>query len=138
MPELESMIEPTPEEVAVQDRHTSSPAATAARSDQVSVGDAHQQVDAGTLLLDVREPYEFARGRARGAVNLPLSELQSRVGELDRDRPIAVICRSGNRSDLAAGFLRQVGLDAVNVAGGMLAWQREALPMAGPVPGSAA
>jgi rhodanese-related sulfurtransferase len=124
----------------VHDRHASSPhtsaAATgAATSHQVSVGVTHQRVGAGALLLDVREPHEFAQGRADGAVNLPLSELQARYTELDASRRIAVICRSGNRSDLAAGFLRQVGFDAVNVVGGMLAWRREGLPMAASAPG---
>lgn len=113
----------------MQEQHTRAPAAAPTASDQLSVKEALQRVDGGALLLDVREPYEFAQSRADGAVNLPLSELQSRYTELDADRPIAVICRSGNRSDLAAGFLRQAGFDAVNVVGGMLAWQREELPM---------
>ncbi len=117
----------------MQEQPTSAPAPTA--SDQLSVTEAYERVDGGALLLDVREPYEFTQGRADGALNLPLSEFQARYTELDADRPIAVICRSGNRSDLAAEFLRKAGFNAVNVVGGMLAWQREGLPMAAPTSG---
>jgi rhodanese-related sulfurtransferase len=121
-------------EVTVQEQHTRAPAAAPTASDQLSVTEAYERVHDGALLLDVRESYEFAQTCAVGAVNLPLSELEARYTELDADRPIAVICRSGNRSDLAAGFLRQAGFDAANVVGGMIAWQREDLPLATTAP----
>lgn len=95
---------------------------------EVSASEAHQLVEGGAHLLDVREVMEFAQGHAAGAHNLPLSELPSRHDELDRGRRIAVICRSGNRSAMAVQFLQRLGFDAVNVGGGMGAWQRAGLP----------
>jgi len=81
----------------------------------------------GALLLDVREPAEFAAGHAPGAVLVPLGELEARHGELPRDRPIVCVCRSGSRSAFAAEALVAAGYDAVNLAGGMLAWAVEGL-----------
>jgi rhodanese-related sulfurtransferase len=85
------------------------------------------------LLLDVREDDEWAEGRAPGAVHLPLGEVVARVGELPADRRIAVVCRVGGRSAQAAAFLTVQGLDAVNVDGGMLAWQAAGRPLEGDV-----
>lgn len=87
------------------------------------------------LLLDVREPNEFATVRAPGAVLLPTSTFVARIDELPRDRPLLVICHSGNRSAAVAGFLARSGrVDVVNVAGGMEAWERAGLPIRrGPV-----
>ncbi|WP_410562579.1 rhodanese-like domain-containing protein [Amycolatopsis sp. cmx-4-61] len=92
----------------------------------------------GLVLLDVREDDEWAAGHAPGAVHIPMGELPARVGELadlPDDQPIHVICRSGGRSARAAAWLNQSGWDAVNVAGGMGAWQREGRPMVGEHPG---
>ncbi|MFF0144564.1 rhodanese-related sulfurtransferase [Amycolatopsis sulphurea] len=82
----------------------------------------------GLVLLDVREDDEWAAGHAPAALHIPLGELPSRVGELDKlpeDQPVYVICRSGGRSARAAAWLNATGWDAVNVAGGMGAWARE-------------
>lgn len=77
---------------------------------------------AGAQLVDVREPGEFAAGSLPHAVNIPLSELASRYRELDPDRPVAVLCRSGGRSARAAGFLTEHGFtDVTNLEGGILA-----------------
>jgi molybdopterin-guanine dinucleotide biosynthesis protein A/rhodanese-related sulfurtransferase len=84
--------------------------------------------DAETVLIDVREPDEWAEVRASGARHLPLGELEARVGEVPTDRPVYVICRSGARSQRAALFLRGAGVDAANVAGGTLAWAEAGLP----------
>ena len=90
---------------------------------------------AGPILLDVREPTEFAAVRAPGAVLVPTSQFTARVGELPADRPILVICAMGGRSAAVTGFLVQAGrTDVVNVAGGMDAWERAGLPVKrGPV-----
>jgi NADPH-dependent 2,4-dienoyl-CoA reductase/sulfur reductase-like enzyme/rhodanese-related sulfurtransferase len=72
------------------------------------------------FLLDVREPFELAVERVAGAVNIPIGELRSRLDELPRDRPILVICRSGQRAYSATRCLMQHGLDARVVSGGML------------------
>lgn len=93
---------------------------------------------AAPLLIDVREPNEFAAVRAEGAVLLPLSTFMLRYRNLPRDRPLLMICRSGNRSAQATAFLIASGwTDAVNVAGGMLAWERAGLPVhrGAPAPG---
>jgi glyoxylase-like metal-dependent hydrolase (beta-lactamase superfamily II)/rhodanese-related sulfurtransferase len=77
-------------------------------------------------LIDVREPQEFndALGHAPGAVLIPLGTLPQRLDELGRDRPLAIICRSGARSARATLFLKQNGFDRVaNVTGGMLRWR---------------
>ena len=71
------------------------------------------------LLLDVREPEEFARGHVPGAVNLPQADLATRLDEIPRDRPILTICQSGMRSLRSAQFLRQQGYQNVaTVVGG--------------------
>jgi rhodanese-related sulfurtransferase len=87
------------------------------------------------LLIDVREPNEFAAVRAPGAVLLPTSTFANRVGELPTDRPLLVICHVGGRSAAVTGFLSRSGrADVTNVAGGMDAWQRAGLPVRhGPV-----
>lgn len=87
------------------------------------------------LLLDVREPNEFAEVRVPGAVLLPTSTFIARLAELPPDRPLLVICHTGGRSAAVTGFLARSGrTDVVNVAGGMDAWQRAGLPIRrGPV-----
>jgi rhodanese-related sulfurtransferase len=88
------------------------------------------EVPAGAYLLDVRELEEWAAGHVPGAVHIPLSELGARYTELEQDRPLFVICRSGNRSAYAAHALAGAGWDASNVADGMVGWQAAGLPMA--------
>jgi rhodanese-related sulfurtransferase len=84
----------------------------------------------GAQVVDVREPVEFAEGHVPGAINVPQAELAARIGELRRDRPLALICRSGSRSLRAAQFLRQMGYQQVsNVGGGTEAWERAGKPM---------
>lgn len=83
-------------------------------------------------LLDVREPAEFndALGHLKGATLVPLSQLAQRAGELDRERPIVAICRSGARSAQATVLLQKQGLTQVaNLAGGLLRWRAEGLPV---------
>ncbi|MEE9464719.1 MAG: rhodanese-like domain-containing protein [Candidatus Neomarinimicrobiota bacterium] len=81
-----------------------------------------------TVVLDVRTPAEFTGplGHIDGAYLIPVQELENRVAELDtlKDRPIYVICRSGNRSKTATGILLENDFRAVNVAGGMQAWNK--------------
>ncbi|MCE9518194.1 MAG: molybdopterin-synthase adenylyltransferase MoeB [Verrucomicrobia bacterium] len=81
------------------------------------------------ILLDVREPFEHSIAQIKGAVLIPLGELKSRIGELPRDRIIAVHCKSGGRSAQAVGLLHDAGFDqAVNVKGGITAWSDEIDP----------
>lgn len=75
------------------------------------------------VLVDVREPDEWAAGHAPKAVHIPLGEIPERLGELpDNDAPLPVVCRSGGRSQRAVQWLVQQGFDVVNVDGGMIAW----------------
>lgn len=83
-------------------------------------------------IVDVREPREFtdSLGHIRGARLLPLSELSARVGEIDRDRPVVAVCRSGARSAQATVMLQRAGFEEIaNLAGGMLRWRAESLPV---------
>lgn len=74
------------------------------------------------ILLDVREPKEWQLGTLPGAVLIPMSELQARIHEIPKDKPILCICRSGARSQQVAAFLKFNGYDSVtNMAGGMKA-----------------
>ncbi len=75
------------------------------------------------LLLDVREPHEFARGHIPGAVNVPLSELRARMQEIPRDRPVLVYCAVGQRAYFAQRQLLQAGVDARNLSGGYASWR---------------
>ena len=70
------------------------------------------------FLLDVRTPQEFASGHIPGAVNIPVDDLRSRLGELPHDRKIAAYCQVGQRGYLATRILLHAGLSAVNVGGG--------------------
>ena len=70
------------------------------------------------MLLDVREPDEFARGHLEGAVNLPLSELRRRIDDVPRGRELWVYCAAGQRAYYAQRLLMQRGLDAKNLSGG--------------------
>lgn len=76
------------------------------------------------LLVDVREEYEYNEGYIPGSILLPLGELIENYAQLDRDKEIILICRSGRRSGLAAQFLSEEGYTRVyNLVGGMLAWR---------------
>jgi DMSO/TMAO reductase YedYZ molybdopterin-dependent catalytic subunit len=89
---------------------------------QVGPRAAKALVDAGALLLDVREPDEWCTEHAPAAMLLPVGRVRAREDELPRDRRIVVVCRSGGRSAAVTASLRQAGFDAVNLAGGMCAW----------------
>lgn len=76
-----------------------------------------------TVFLDVREPNEYAAGHAPGAVSVPLGQVRDRLAEIPAvDGPLAVICRSGARSQKVAEFLASQGVPAINVTGGTTAW----------------
>jgi len=85
----------------------------------IQVGD----LPADAALLDVREDDEWAAGRAPAAQHVPMGELAERLDELPAGGTVYVICRSGRRSARVVAYLNANGWDAVNVEGGMLAWQ---------------
>jgi len=97
---------------------TSSPAVREATLDEV------RERSADAVVIDVREPEEFANGHVPGAVNLPQADLATRLDEVPRDRPLLVICQGGFRSLRAAQFLSQRGFaDVASVKGGTEAWR---------------
>ena len=103
----------------------------------VDVTEAHRRLADGTnvIVIDVREPGEFAAMRVAGAALFPISTFALRLGDLPRERPLLVMCAAGSRSLAATAHLIRNGWpDVVNVAGGIEAWQRAGLPVrTGPV-----
>ncbi|HEY9328694.1 MAG TPA: rhodanese-like domain-containing protein [Streptomyces sp.] len=83
----------------------------------------------GAFVIDVREFDEYATGHVPGALSLPLPALGAALGELPADRPVHVICASGNRSAWAAEHLAGFGVDAVSVVGGTAGWARTGRPL---------
>ena len=101
----------------------------------VDVAQGQAMKKQGALLIDVREPDEFAAGHAPGSVLIPLGQLSSRLNEIRgyEGKPVVLICRSGQRSARAAEVLVKAGFTSVhNVQGGMLAWEKAALPVVKP------
>ncbi|MFZ5885312.1 MAG: MBL fold metallo-hydrolase [Chloroflexota bacterium] len=82
------------------------------------------------VIVDVREPWEYRQGHVPGAMLIPLGELSLRWNELNPERPVAVICASGNRSQSAAALLGQKGFKTVyNISGGVGAWMYSGLAL---------
>jgi rhodanese-related sulfurtransferase len=99
------------------------------RSKSLTPSDAAAAMARGDLqLIDVREPSELSESRIKGARHIPLGQLTAKLGELDRDRPVAFLCRSGSRSAIATRLATKAGLDAANIKGGIAAWTRAGLP----------
>ena len=76
-------------------------------------------------LLDVREDWELGVASVADIQHIPMGQVADRLNEISRDKPVVVLCRSGRRSLEVAKFLQQNGFDAVNLAGGILAWSRD-------------
>ena len=82
-------------------------------------------------LMDVRTPDEYANGHLTGASNIPLQELPERLGEIPREQPVALYCRTGNRSGQAARMLRDEGFADVYNIGGLSELAAQGLPTDG-------
>lgn len=80
-------------------------------------------------VLDVRQPEEFQAGHIDGAKLIPLNQLSKKLDTLPRDAEILCVCRSGSRSGAAVRQLTSTGFKAVNLSGGIMAWQRAGLPL---------
>ncbi|WP_406201210.1 rhodanese-like domain-containing protein [Kitasatospora sp. NBC_01560] len=96
---------------------------------QIPTTDA-ASVPADAALLDVREQDEWDAGHVDGALHIPMGQLIARIGELP-DEKLYVLCRVGGRSAQVVQYLVQNGRDAVNVDGGMYAWEAASRPMVG-------
>ena len=82
-------------------------------------------------MLDVRRPADWEEGYIQGATPMPLSQLLAAMGQLDGGRPIAVHCKGGYRSSIAASLLQRAGFPRVlNVKGGFDAWKAAGFPKA--------
>ena len=97
--------------------------------EEINVFEAKGAMDDGAILVDVREPAEWAAGHAEGARHIPLAQLGQRQRELPVGRPVITVCRSGARSARAATLLAEQGRDASNLDGGMRAWAAGGLPV---------
>ncbi|MFF3390819.1 rhodanese-like domain-containing protein [Streptomyces sp. NPDC002669] len=90
-------------------------------------------VPADGFVLDVREDNEWAAGHVEGALHIPMSDFVARFGELTEavadGRRVHVMCRVGGRSAQVTQYLVRQGVDAVNIDGGMLAWDGAGRPM---------
>ena len=81
------------------------------------------------VFLDVREDYEWEAGHVEGALHIPMEQLPARLGELDPDQDLLVVCRTGGRSARVTAWLVGHGYSAVNVLGGMDAWLESGRPL---------
>ena len=96
---------------------------------EVSRDEARKLIDEGAQLVDVRVDHEWDVGRIAGATHVPLAELAERTGEIDKDRPVVLYCRGGNRSTMAADALTEAGFDAVKLSEGIVGWSEADLPL---------
>ena len=96
---------------------------------EVSRDEAQKLIEDGAQLVDVRAEHEWEMGRIAGATHLPLAELAERAGEIDKDRPVVLYCRGGNRSTMAAEALAAEGYDAAKLSEGIVGWAEADLPL---------
>jgi phage shock protein E len=90
---------------------------------RISGAEAHELVQNGAVLVDVRTPPEFAGGHIKGAINIPIRELRGRLDELgDDSSEIVVYCQSGGRSAMAKRILERNGFEHVHDLGGIGRW----------------
>jgi rhodanese-related sulfurtransferase len=97
---------------------------------EVSRDEAQEMIDEGAQLIDVRADHEWEAGHLPGATHVPLDELPERTGEIDKERPVLLYCRGGNRSTMAAAALADAGYDAVKLSEGIVGWDEAGLPLA--------
>jgi rhodanese-related sulfurtransferase len=90
---------------------------------------ADELVREGAKLVDVRGADEHATGHIPGDELISFDQLKERAGELPRDAPVVVYCRSGDRSGATVQALRASGYDAYSIEGGLLAWTERGLPL---------
>jgi rhodanese-related sulfurtransferase len=96
---------------------------------EVSRDEARKLIEDGAQVVDVRADHEWDAGRIAGATHLPLDELAGRAGEIDKERPVLLYCRGGNRSTMAAAALADAGYDAAKLSEGVVGWAEAGLPL---------
>lgn len=100
----------------------------------VTVEEAIELSNEGAILIDVREQWEWDAGHAPNATHIPLGSLGDHVDELPETEAVLIICHSGSRSLRAAEALAEAGYQAVNVLGGMTAWEQSGGVVVRPAP----
>ena len=95
---------------------------------EISRAEAREMLENGAQLVDVRADHEWEAGHLPGAVHIPLDELSQRATEIDKDRPVILYCRGGNRSAMATTALAEAGYDAAKLSEGAVGWEEEELP----------
>jgi rhodanese-related sulfurtransferase len=97
---------------------------------EVTTAELASAMEAGAVVVDVREMHEYVKGHVPGIALVPMSEIEQRWGEIPADRgTVYLVCATGARSGKVAEALRQAGVDAVNVTGGTKAWAEEGRPL---------
>ena len=99
------------------------------RGIEVTPADAREMVGRGAQLIDVRERHEWDAGHIAGARHVELQQLPGAAETIDRDQPVIFQCRSGARSAMATEAFRAAGYEAWSMAGGLLRWFDEGLPL---------
>ena len=95
----------------------------------VTVDEVDEPAAKHWIVLDVREPVEWAAGHIEGAIHIPLGQIPARIGELDPQAQTLVVCHVGSRSARAAAWLNAHGHDVANLEGGMEAWEGAGRPI---------
>jgi rhodanese-related sulfurtransferase len=95
---------------------------------EISRAEAREMLAGGAQLVDVRADHEWEAGHLPGAVHIALPELPARAEEIDKDRPVILYCRGGNRSTMATVALAEAGYDAAKLSEGAVGWEEEGLP----------
>ncbi|HYA44452.1 MAG TPA: MBL fold metallo-hydrolase, partial [Acidimicrobiales bacterium] len=96
---------------------------------EVTPAAADDLITAGAVVIDVREQEEWSAGHLPYAHLMPMNQVEARVDEIRTERPAVIVCRSGGRSNAITQLLNSRGINAVNLAGGMRAWEQAGLPV---------
>lgn len=105
-----------------------------ALASEISVDQAYQMYRGGAFVVDVRAQEEWDQYHAPNTTLIPLDQLQSRIGELPKDKQIVVVCRSGNRSQQGRDILLSAGYQATSMTGGLKEWSARGYPIDGTRP----
>lgn len=106
------------------------------RTPEIDIEQLDRARPGDATVIDVRERSEYVTGHIPGAELLSMTQLSFRLGEIDKTRPVYVVCASGNRSAAMTDVLVAAGYDAYSVTGGTAAWARSGRPLETGVPAS--
>src|SRR3954462_13417393 len=96
---------------------------------EVNAQRAHELIESGAQVIDVRTESEFEAGHIPDSRHVPLSAVQGEADTLDRERALILYCRSGERSSIGADAFGESGWDAHSIEGGLQQWADEGLPI---------